>query len=74
MINFVCRNAAVVALYHYAGYGTQIYLEERTIILGLSLGFFLPMFSNIVPMRQVISKQLRNALNPVRSNGDDIEV
>ena len=32
------------------------------------------MFSNIVPMKQVLSKQLRNALNPVRSNGNEIEV
>jgi hypothetical protein len=32
------------------------------------------MFSNIVPLRQVLGKQLRNALSPVRSNGDTIEV
>jgi hypothetical protein len=33
MINFVCRNAAIVALYYFADYGTQIDLQRRTIIL-----------------------------------------
>ena len=33
MINFVCRNAAIVALYYFADYGTPIDLENRTIIL-----------------------------------------
>ena len=33
MINFVCRNAAIVALYYFADYGTPIDLQNRTIIL-----------------------------------------
>jgi hypothetical protein len=33
MINFVCRNAAIVALFYFADYGTPIDLQNRTIIL-----------------------------------------
>ena len=37
MINFVCRNAAIVALYYFADYGTPIDLESRTIILVITI-------------------------------------
>ena len=33
MLNFVCRNAAIVALYYFADYGTPIDLQDMTIIL-----------------------------------------
>ena len=50
MINFVCRNAAIVALYYFADYGTPIDLENRTIILVIKIVFnFIGTFSRYFP-------------------------
>jgi hypothetical protein len=57
-----------------ADYATVIELKERTIFLGLALGIFLPLMSNIIPMKQALGNSLRNALDQFRSGVDEFEV
>lgn len=63
IINFICQNGAQVVLYVFADYATVIEMKRRTIILGLVLGIFLPLISNIIPIKQALGNSLRNALD-----------
>lgn len=74
IINFICQNGAQIVLYVYADYATVIEMKRRTVILGLMLGIFLPLLSNIIPIKQALGNSLRNALDQFRSGADEFEV
>jgi len=57
-----------------ADYPTTLEMQTRTIFLGLFLGIFLPLLSNIVPIKQALGNSLRNALDHFRSGNEVLEV
>ena len=48
------------------------YLSNNAIVIGLLVGFLIPMASNIIPIQQALGKNLRQSLDMNRSTKNDI--
>jgi len=71
---FILKNGAQVGLYVGAGISVQIPFTLRTLILGLVMGIFVPLISNILPIKAALGTSLRNALDRFRPSVDEMEV
>lgn len=52
----------------------EVQIENRTLVLGVITGLFIPFLSNIAPIKQALGTSLRNALDKFRPSIDDVEV
>lgn len=52
----------------------EVQIENRTLVLGVITGLFIPFLSNITPIKQALGTSLRNALDKFRPSIDDVEV
>lgn len=59
---------------NYAAYSLSIKLELSAIILGLFLGIFMPIVSNIAPIQRALSRTLRDSLDVYHQSSQDITV
>ena len=55
-----------MALYVYLGVIVGVKLHWSMVVLGIVTGIFVPMLSNIYPIKQALGTSLRNALDRFR--------
>lgn len=63
-----------MALYVYLGVSVGVKLHWSMVLLGIVTGVFVPMLSNIYPIKQALGTSLRNALDRFRQGVDEIQV
>lgn len=61
-------------LFSFAENTTSYALSTSAIILGVTIGFFLPLFANIIPIQRALSLNLRNALDLYRKSINEITI
>mmetsp|Transcript_17600 Transcript_17600/g.24277 ORF Transcript_17600/g.24277 Transcript_17600/m.24277 type:complete len:157 (+) Transcript_17600:1559-2029(+) len=71
---FLLKNGAQVGLYVTAGISVPIPWTVRTVSLGIIMGIFVPLISNILPIKAALGTSLRNALDRFRPSVDEMEV
>lgn len=71
---FLLTHASQYALCNVAQVDIQVQINYKTIILGALTGLFIPLLSNIIPIKQALASSLRNALDKLRPSLDDVEV
>jgi hypothetical protein len=58
----------------YMGVSVGVKLHWTMVVLGIVTGIFVPMMSNIYPIKQALGTSLRNALDRFRAGVDDMSV
>ena len=67
LINVLLREIIFVSSLNHLDYS----LTSISIAFGVCFGFFMPLVANFLPIKQSMSKNLRNALDLSRSNKAD---
>jgi ABC-type antimicrobial peptide transport system permease subunit len=74
MLLYIFTQGAQVALYLFLGVSVGVKLHWTMVVLGLITGIFVPMLSNIYPIKQALGTSLRNALDKFRAGVDEVQV
>ena len=61
-------------LYKLTNNTSDFYLSSPSVLIGFSIGFFLPLISNIIPIQKALGKNLRASLDPYHRSAGELLV